>query len=163
MSEQNHRGSRSCWPSLFTVAIIRDIGILHTTYTRRPTTTDSMIMLMRMHGMPVCSVGIESLTVCTVNMQQQKYFGTIEPPLSKHIFLHHCRVKYSVGDEVERDHKTVPTATNMAYGMVSRDRQQQKQSGGEEGVYEMVNRSQPSSSPATATTDDPAYAVIADP
>ena len=64
---------------------------------------------------------------------------------------------------MERDHKTVPTATNMAYGMVSRDRQQQKQSGGEEGVYEMVNRSQPSSSPATATTDDPAYAVIADP
>ena len=64
---------------------------------------------------------------------------------------------------MERDHKTVPTATNMAYGMVSHDRQQQKQSGGEEGVYEMVNRSQPSSSPATATTDDPAYAVIADP
>ena len=80
-----------------------------------------------------------------------------------HNFSHCVRAKYSVGDEVERDHKTVPTATNMAYGMVLHDRQQQKQSGGEEGVYEMVNRSQPSSSPATATTDDPAYAVIADP
>ena len=61
---------------------------------------------------------------------------------------------------MERDHKTVPTATNMAYGVVSHDREQ---SGREEGVYEMVNRSQPSSSPATDTTDEPAYAVIADP
>ena len=65
----------------------------------------------------------------------------------------------SVG-EVEDDNKTVPTATNMAYGMVSHDQRPSR----EEVMFEMVNQSQqPSSSQSvrpTATTDEPAYAVI---
>ena len=69
-------------------------------------------------------------------------------------------VTHSVGSEVEDDHKTVPTATNMAYGMVSHDQRPR----GEEVMYEMVNQSQqPSSSQSvrpTAATDEPAYAVI---
>ena len=73
------------------------------------------------------------------------------------------------------DHKTVPTATNVAYGMVSCD----QRPSGEEGspMYELVNQSrQPSASSATPTTastaapsttqqqchetEEPAYAVI---
>ena len=54
----------------------------------------------------------------------------------------------------------MPTATNMAYGMVSHD----QQPSGEEVMYELMNQSQqPSSSQSarpTAATDEPAYAVI---
>ena len=68
------------------------------------------------------------------------------------------------------DHKTVPTATNVAYGMVSCD----QRPSGEEGspMYELVNQSsQPSPSSATPSTTqqqchgtvEPAYyAVISD-
>ena len=69
-------------------------------------------------------------------------------------------VTHSVGGEVEDDHKTVPTATNMAYGMVSRDRRPCE----EDLMYEMVNQSQqplPSQLVRpTAATDEPAYAII---
>ena len=61
-------------------------------------------------------------------------------------------VTHSVGSEVKDDHKTVPTATNMAYGMVSHDQRPSR----EEVMYEMVNQGQqPSSSQSV-----PAYAVI---
>ena len=69
-------------------------------------------------------------------------------------------VTHSVGGEVEDDHKTVPTATNMAYGMVYHDQRPCE----EDLVYEMVNQSQqplPSQSVRpTAATDEPAYAII---
>ena len=69
-------------------------------------------------------------------------------------------VTHSVGGEVEDDHKTVPTATNMAYGMVSHD----QRSSGEDVIYEMVNQSQqplPSQSVRpTAATNEPAYYAI---
>ena len=66
----------------------------------------------------------------------------------------------SVADEVEDDHKAVPTATNMAYGVVSHD----QRPSGEEVLYEVMNQSQqPSSSQSvrpTVATDEPEYAII---
>ena len=78
---------------------------------------------------------------------------------------------------LEEDHKTVPTATNVAYGMVSCDQRPSGEEGGP--MYELVNQSsQPSASSATPTaasaatpsttqqqchgTEEPAYAVISD-
>ena len=72
-------------------------------------------------------------------------------------FLFFSGVTHSVGGEVEDDHKTVPTTTNMAYGMVSHD----QQPSGEVAMFMLVNQSQqPSSSQSVTATDEPAYAVI---
>ena len=67
--------------------------------------------------------------------------------------LHTCSdVTHSIR-VTEEDHKTVPTATNVAYGMVSCD----QRPSGEEGspMYELVNQSSQPWSRA-------AYAVISD-
>ena len=86
---------------------------------------------------------------------------------SAHGVTHSIRVS-------EEDRKTVPTAANVAYGIVSRD----QRPSGEEGspMYELVNQSsQPSATPTAASevtpsttqqqsygTEEPVYDVITD-